>query len=200
MKKYLITTSLLFCSLIILAQSVVKPFRHQVRIGAGAIFVGSGDMIGSIFRNEYEYTAHKRLSLAASINLGQAGREVMGLGTKTYRRVKSITTIDANLLFKVIDSKVFILKIGAGLSLKKQLDNDPLFIGFSRMSNSNDPNAETVDYQYQGAMRSFSYGWTVPVAASLNVGRWNYELRPALHYFVDGEVNTSLIFGVGYRF
>jgi hypothetical protein len=200
MKKYLITTSLLFCSLIVLAQSVVKPFRHQVRIGTGAIFVGSGDMIGSTFRNEYEYTVQKRLSLAASINLGQAGREVMGLTTKSYRRIKSITTIDANLLFKIIDSEAFTLKIGAGVSLKKQLDNDPIFIGFSRVSTSNDPNAETVDYQYQGAMRSFSYGWTVPVAASLNVGRWSYELRPALHYFIDGEVNTSLTFGLGYKF
>ncbi len=183
-----------------MAQLPVLPYRHQVRLGVGVLFVGSGDMIGSNYRNEYEYLVQKRISVAASLNFGQAAREIQGIGTKTYRVVKSVTTADINLLFAPIDTKTFKIKAGAGLSFKKQLDNDPRSVGFSRTNYGGDPNFEMVDYNYQGNIRTFSVGWVVPVSVELYAGRWAYQLRPSLHSFSDGEINTALVFGVGYRF
>lgn len=200
MKTLTCTLSFLLLTIFSMAQSPVLPYRHQVRIGVGALFLGSGDMIGSTYRNEYEYLIQKRVSVAASLNFGQAAREIQGLGTKTYRVVKSITTTDINLLFAPIDTKTFKIKIGAGLSLKKQLDNDPRSVGFSRTNYGGNPNFEMIDYSYQGNIRTFSVGWTVPVSIELYHNRFVYHLRPSLHSFSDGEINTALVFGVGYRF
>jgi hypothetical protein len=191
---------LIFMPIIALSQSSPTLQRHQMSVGAGLIFVGSGDMIGTMYRNEYQYLMKQRLSLTFSLNFGQAGTEIRGIGTKTYRRIKNITTADAVLLFSMINHKVVKIKTGLGASLKKQIDNDPRYVGFTDVSTSIYPKSIIVDYEYGQNMRSFAIGWTVPVSVVLNYNRWSYELRPALHSYTDGEINTSMILGVGYRF
>ena len=61
MKTILIASIFALFSFSSIAQSALStPLRHQFRIGGGAIFVGTGDMIGYSYRNEYEYVASKR--------------------------------------------------------------------------------------------------------------------------------------------
>ncbi len=157
-------------------------------------------MNGLIYRNEYECQIKNKISIAASLNFGQAAREIQGLKTKTYRIVKNVTTADVNLLFALIDTKIFKIRAGAGLSLKKQLDNDPLSVGFSRTNYGGDPDFEMVEYDYQDNIRTFTLGWTVPVSIELHHNRFLYQLRFSLHSFADGDINTALTFGLGYRF
>ena len=202
MKTILIASIFALFSFSSIAQSALSTtLRHQFRIGGGAIFVGTGDMIGATYRNEYEYAASKRFSLAASVNLSNAGREMsFGISEKTFRRVKSFTTIDANALFGLIDTQHFKLKIGGGLSLKREVSNDPSFVGFRSVPPQTDPSGAIIDYRFSQSLRTWSVGWTVPVSVELHFNRWSYQLRPALHSFADGEINTSANLGVGYKF
>ena len=187
-----------FVSMAAIAQ--VAPSRHQFRIGIGTVFVGSGDMLGLTFRNEYEYGINRRLSVAASINHSNTANEIRGIGEKTFRRIKNFTTLDATAMLKAIDSQHFKLQIGGGISLKRELSNDPAFVGFRTVSPQVDPSGVVIDYRYAQSLRTWSLGWTLPISAALYFNRWSYQLRPVIHSFADGEINTSVTVGVGYGF
>jgi hypothetical protein len=202
--KPLFTLSLFFwVALNSFAQTPTPPLKHQFRLGGGIIFTGSGDIFGGTFRNEYEYSLKRRLSVAASLNFGRVARESRGLNPaspKTYRRIKSINTLDLNMMLGVIDIEHFKFKIGGGFSIKSQLDNDPRYVGFRSVPANVDPSLEIIDYAYQTDMRTISVGWTVPVSVEIHLDRWMCHFRPAIYSFLDGEINTSAILGVGYKF
>jgi hypothetical protein len=151
----------------------------DVKLGIGASFLGTGDMLVGKVEAELSKKWNRIISNSISLNLGYGDSK---LYDKFNQQKTFITHLDANLFVSPFGNhRLYNFKLGTGLSLMYVSDNYP-----------------TRYIWYGPPARRASIGGNMIVEQEITIAKRNlFGLKAMIQPYLNGDIATSVMLKIG---